>query len=112
MRHCAKLIIVVLSLFLVACATGDFAPPPRVSPALIASARLDRISTQELSIGREVFVSRCLECHTLPSVAKYSRNEWPRLVARMAGRANLTVSDQEAVTSYLRAASGTGEPHS
>src|SRR5438477_4397820 len=112
MRHRAPVFTVVFSLFLGACVTGDFASPPAVSPSLIASARFDRLSAQELSMGREVFVSRCLECHTLPSVAKYSRNEWPHLVARMAGRANLTTSDQEAVTSYLRAASGTGEPHS
>jgi len=112
MKNCAKLVVVILSLFLVACATGEFAPPPIVSPALIEKARLDRVNAQELSIGREVFVSRCLECHTLPSVAKYSRREWPRLVARMAGRANLTASDQVAVTSYLRAASAAGQPHS
>jgi hypothetical protein len=112
MRHRARLPVLVLSLFTGACATGDFAPPPNVTPSLIASARFDRISTQELSIGREVFVSRCLECHTLPSVAKYSRNEWPRLVARMAARANLTTSDQRVVTGYLRAASATAKPRS
>jgi hypothetical protein len=107
MRHRLPLLMVVISLFLAACATGDFAPPPAVSPSLIASARLDRLSAQELSMGHEVFVSRCLECHTLPSVGKYSSAEWPHLVARMAGRANLTASDQRAVTGYLRAASAT-----
>jgi len=107
MRHRAAVVMLVISLFIGACATGDFAPPPAVSPSLIARARLDRLSAQELSIGREVFVSRCLECHTLPSVGKYSRNEWPHLVARMAGRANLTTSDQRVITGYLRAASVT-----
>ncbi len=105
MRHRPPLLMVATSLFIGACATADFARPPVVSPSLIASARLDRLSAQELSMGREVFVSRCLECHTLPSVAKYSRNQWPHLVARMAGRANLTTFDQRAVTGYLRAAS-------
>ncbi|SRR6266404_1068345 len=107
MRHRAPVVMLVISLLMGACVTGDFAPPPAVSPSLIASAWLDRLSAQELSMGREVFVSRCLECHTLPSVRKYSRNEWPHLVARMAGRANLTTSDQRAVIGYLRAASAT-----
>ena len=104
------LVVVVISLLMGSCATGDFAPPPAVSPSLIASAHLDRFSVRELSMGREIFVSRCLECHTLPSVAKYSRNEWPQLVARMAGRANLTTADQRAVTGYLRAASAAVKP--
>ena len=105
MKRRAPLLMVMASLFIGACATADFAPPPAVSPSLIASARLDRLSAQELSMGREVFVSRCLECHTLPSVGKYSRKEWPQLVARMAARANLSASDQRTVTGYLRAAS-------
>jgi mono/diheme cytochrome c family protein len=110
MKHRAPVLMLVGSISIGACVTGDFASPPAVSPSLIASARFDRLSAQELSMGREVFVSRCLECHTLPSVAKYSRNEWPHLVARMAGRANLTTSDQRAVIGYLRAASATVKP--
>jgi hypothetical protein len=95
--------LAIITLFIVSCA--NFAPPPTITPALIASARLDHVSAQELTIGRSLFVSRCLECHTLPPVAKYPRNEWPHLVSRMSGRANLTASDQEAITVYLRAAS-------
>jgi hypothetical protein len=38
-------------------------------------------------------------------VAKYSRDQWPHLVARMAGRANLKSGEQDELTIYLRAAS-------
>jgi hypothetical protein len=101
----AACLALTVTLLVGACTTGDFTPPPSVSVALVAIARGDGATAQKLAEGRAVFVSRCLECHTLPPAGKYSRDEWPHLVARMAARANLSPSDQEAVTAYLRAAS-------
>jgi cytochrome c1 len=98
-----RVVSTIMTLFIVSCA--NFAPPPEVSPALIANARPDHVDARQLQNGRRLFVSRCLECHTLPSVAKYSRNEWPHLVSRMSGRANLSASEQAAIVAYLRAAS-------
>ena len=95
----------LIILFIVSCA--NFAPPPAITPALIANARPDHASANDLATGRNLFVSRCLECHTLPSVTKHSPDEWPTLVSRMSGRANLSASDQCAIIAYLRAASTT-----
>ena len=108
-RSCwiGQVISSIITLFIVSCA--NLAPPPAVSPALIANGSADRASAKDLATGRNLFVSRCLECHTLPPVAKYSRNEWPHLVSRMSGRANLSVGEQTAIIAYLRAASLT--PH-
>jgi hypothetical protein len=97
------LALAIILLFVVSCA--NFAPPPEVSPVLIANARRDRTDSQTLSYGRSLFVSRCLECHTLPSVTKHSPDQWPHLVSRMSGRANLSESERDAITAYLRAAS-------
>ena len=102
---CPLLALAIILLFVVSCA--DYAPPPAISPALIASAHLDQADASQLSRGRALFVSRCLECHTLPSVTKHSPGEWPHLIGRMAARANLSASEQEAITVYLRAASST-----
>lgn len=96
----------VIVLFIVSCAS--LAPPPEVSPALVANVRGDHADATVLATGRKLFVSRCLECHTLPSATQHSRNEWPHLVNRMSGRANLSASDEAAVVAYLRAASLTG----
>ena len=107
LEHCtrcaAQIVAVVIPLFIVSCA--NFAPPPAVSPALIANARPDHVDAGQLQNGHRLFVSRCLECHTLPPVTKYSRDEWPYLVSRMSNRANLSGSDQSAIIAYLRAAS-------
>lgn len=102
-RCAAQIVAVVIVLFIVSCA--NFAPPPEVSPALISNAHSDHVDAGQLQNGRRLFTSRCLECHTLPPVAKYSRNEWPHLVSRMSGRANLSAGEQAAIVAYLRAAS-------
>jgi len=106
-RSCwvGRVVSTIITLFIVSCA--NFAPPPEVSPALIANARPNHASAKDLATGRNLFVSRCLECHTLPSVTKHSPDEWPTLVSRMSGRANLSASDQSAIIAYLRAASTT-----
>jgi mono/diheme cytochrome c family protein len=100
------LLLLILMLALPGCALDKFTPPP-VSPELIAHARSDRADAQTLSHGRALFVSRCLECHTLPSVTKHSPNDWPHFVSRMSGRARLTASERDAIIAYLRAASAT-----
>ena len=97
----------LITLFIVSCA--NFVPPPAVSPALIANARSDHVDAGQLQNGRRLFVSRCLECHTLPPATRYTRNQWPHLVSRMSGRANLSTGEQTAIVAYLRAASLT--PH-
>ena len=97
------LVSAIIILFIVSCA--NLAPPPEVSPALISNARPDHVDAEQLQNGRRLFLSHCLECHTLPPVAKYSRNEWPHLVSRMSGRANLSPVEQAAIVAYLRAAS-------
>jgi hypothetical protein len=102
-RYAAQIVSIIIALFIVSCA--NFASPPEVSPALIANARPDRANAKELATGRNLFVSRCLECHTLPRVTKYNREQWPQLVSRMSSRANLSASEQNAIVAYLRAAS-------
>ena len=108
-RHWAGQLVVstIIIIFIVSCA--NLAPPPEVSPALISNARPDHVDAEQLQNGRRLFLAHCLECHTLPPVAKYSRNEWPHLVSRMSGRANLSAGEQAAIVAYLRAASLT--PH-
>jgi cytochrome c1 len=72
---------------------------------LIANAHPDHVDAGQLQNGRRLFVSRCLECHTLPRVTKYTQEQWPHLVSRMSGRANLSAGEQAAIVAYLRAAS-------
>jgi hypothetical protein len=96
------LLFVLFTVLLASCALEEFKSPP--SPALIATSGSLEAERQTLLHGYTLFVSRCLECHALPSTTKYSKDEWPYLVSRMANRARLSNADQAAVIAYLRAA--------
>lgn len=96
--------IVLGALLLAGCVSDNFTPP-KISPALVAQS--DHASAQQLAAGRTTFVSRCLECHTLPPIKKYSPAQWPGLVNQMSARANLNSDQKAAVIAYLRAAAST-----
>ena len=65
-----------------------------------------RIDLAMLREGRTLFVSRCIECHTLPAVPKHTAAEWPALIDEMAGRANLKPEQRVAVLAYILGARG------
>jgi len=88
-----KLLLTCLAF--VGCETANYAPVvtlPRKSEAT------------KLQRGRQLFVHRCIECHTLPAIWKYSREDWPKIVNAMSHRASLDSADREAVISYVLAA--------
>jgi mono/diheme cytochrome c family protein len=82
-------------LFFVGCESANYAPivtPPR------------RMGATKLERGRQLFVRRCIDCHTLPAIWKYSREDWPKIVDDMSRRASLNPADREAVIAYILAA--------
>ena|SRR5436853_5439235 len=74
------------------CETANYAPVVR-SPG--PAAQLER--------GRMLFVHRCIECHTLPAMWKYSTEDWPRIVKDMSHRASLKPDERDAVIAYILA---------
>ena len=46
--------------------------------------------------------SNATPCHLSPNIREM---QWPHLVSRMSGRANLSAGEQAAIVAYLRAAS-------
>ena len=83
------------------CQTINLAPPPRVTPELARAGALPHVDLAALREGRALFVSRCIECHTLPAVSQHSATEWPRIIDEMAGRASLKSTERDAVLAYI-----------
>ena len=54
-----------------------------------------------LQEGRTLFAHRCIECHTLPVVWRYSSKDWPDIVDSMAQRASLKSAEREAIIAYI-----------
>ncbi|MEP7014181.1 MAG: cytochrome c [Verrucomicrobiota bacterium] len=62
-----------------------------------------KVSLVSLREGRVLFASRCIECHTLPPVWYYKRDDWPGLVDTMAQRAHLKPGERDAIVAYILA---------
>jgi uncharacterized membrane protein len=83
------------------CETTNYAPP--VTPAMTKSSpRAKRnVDISKLERGRMLLVHRCIECHTLPPLWKYSRQDWPQIIDSMSHRASLKRADRDAVIAYI-----------
>jgi hypothetical protein len=75
------------------CETANYAP------AIKSTTR----DVSQLERGRTLFVHRCIECHTLPPIWKYARDDWPKIVNDMSHRASLKLEEREAVIAYILA---------
>ena len=82
---------------LASCQTNSNNAPP--IPA--ETAKHSGQSEIRLREGRALFVTRCIECHTLPVIAQHPASDWPQLVGKMSARADLKPSEREAITGYL-----------
>jgi mono/diheme cytochrome c family protein len=100
-RSIASIIFFVV---LVGCQSTSHLPPPVTPQMAVRAGPKQHVALTTLREGRTLFVSRCIECHTLPSVAEHAAAQWPRLIDEMAGRANLKPAERNAVLAYILAA--------
>jgi hypothetical protein len=100
-----RLSIIGLVLFFFAgCESTNDVPPPVTVRLAARIGHGQRVDVATLQQGRSLFVSRCIECHTLPRVSEHSASDWPRLIDEMADRANLKPTERNAVVAYILAA--------
>jgi mono/diheme cytochrome c family protein len=85
------------------CQTASNGPAP-VTAKMIRESTIRHASESTLREGRRLFVSRCIECHTLPVVSQHSAAAWPHLVDEMASRADLKSTERDAIVAYILAA--------
>jgi len=101
-RHFCELVCFSCTLILATCESTNFTPP-RVTPESAQTGPRQHMHIATLREGRALFVSRCIECHTLPVVSRYEASEWPFLIDEMAARANLKKAERDAVLAYILA---------
>src|SRR5437763_12082954 len=102
-RPVPTLVALLIALALVNCETTRFAPP-RVTPEMTMWKKNPGVDLATLETGRTLFVSRCIECHTLPAVSRYDAVAWLWLLDDMAKRASLKSDERKALLAYLLAA--------
>ena len=68
------------------------------------SAKTQGFSPENLATGRNLLLTRCISCHSLVPIGKFSAQRWPELVASMSERASLNETERAQITAYLVAA--------
>jgi hypothetical protein len=102
-RQGGTLICFCLALALANCESAKFVPPP-VTSQMAVLGKNQSVDLAMLQTGRALFVSRCIECHTLPVVSRYDAVAWPWLVNDMSARSGLKPTEREALVAYILAA--------
>lgn len=54
--------------------------------------------------GAQLWAESCLSCHNVRSPSQYSDADWDIVMHHMRVRANLSASDTETITKFLRSA--------
>jgi hypothetical protein len=94
-------IFVVLACLLVSCESTNYAPP--VTLQMATARKGQHVDLAILREGRTLFVHRCIECHTLPMLWRYSTEDWPDIVDSMSRRASLKPAERDAIVAYILA---------
>ena len=92
-------ILLVLACVLASCQSTNYVPP--VTSKMGTARKGQSLNLALLQEGRTLFAHRCIECHTLPAVWRYSSKDWPDIVDRMSQRASLKKAEREAIIAYI-----------
>jgi len=92
-------ILFVLACVLASCQLTNYVPP--VTSQMATARKGQSVNLAMLHEGRTLFAHRCIECHTLPVVWRYSSKDWPDIVNSMSQRASLKPAEREAIIAYI-----------
>ena len=92
----------MLACVLASCQLTNYVPP--VTSQMATARKGQSVNLAMLHEGRTLFAHRCIECHTLPVVWRYSSKDWPDIVDSMSQRASLKPAEREAIIAYIIAA--------
>jgi len=70
---------------------------------MTAAVKEQHVDLVTLNQGRVLFAGRCIECHALPAIWRYSADDWPDIVDSMSHRASLKPAERDAIVAYIRA---------
>jgi hypothetical protein len=94
-------IFVVLACLLPGCGLTNYIPP--VTSHMVTARNGQHVDLAMLREGRTLFAHRCIECHSLPVLWRYSTEDWPEIVNSMSHRASLKPAEREAIVAYILA---------
>lgn len=96
--------LITMGVGLLGCMTLEQMAPPVDQDLVQLSATSDapvRANEATLARGRHVFINKCISCHSLEPVGRYSVEEWNTIIPEMAEEANLTEGQQADLRAYV-----------
>jgi mono/diheme cytochrome c family protein len=90
----------VCLLLLDGCAGGSNAAFP-TAEEIVSKGGAELVDAASLQRGRQIFATRCTECHVARRIDKYSVAEWNHFIGKMAPRAGLKPAERTALESYI-----------
>lgn len=90
-----------LSAFLLDSCSSTTSSAPAITTSLVRAGVRQKADAPTLTAGRALYLNRCIQCHALPEVSRYSPPQLTAIVAAMSGRANMNPEQHEALLKYL-----------
>ena len=98
----------ILSLILVAglailfqCTPAKILMAPAQNDMSVAQKLFPDISIGDLTKGHEIYTTKCAKCHGAKNPAKFSSEEWPKILGKMAPKAKLSEVEKTLVNQYF-----------
>ena len=88
------------ALFLNSCVSTTPSAPP-ITASLVRAGVAQKADAPTLAAGRSLFLNRCIQCHALQDVSRFTAPELTAIVATMSGRANMNPDQHDALLKYL-----------
>jgi nitrate/TMAO reductase-like tetraheme cytochrome c subunit len=85
-------------------------PKPGAAPGPLAAERLETARQrwpdtppEAWAQARQLYLSKCADCHSYPDLAYYEAGEWPKIMERMGRKAKVTPAEAELLLRFVLA---------
>ena len=86
---------------LAGCETGLRNAPP-ISAGMLSAAAQRNVAPGRLERGRDIYIHRCTDCHSLQPMGNYRSAKMRSIVDEMTARAKMGEGDKQLLLDYLR----------
>lgn len=68
----------------------------------VEDAQKNNTTVDTLTLGRELYINRCSNCHNLYQPSSYTKEEWKKIIDAMQKRAKINDKQKESIYTYVQ----------
>lgn len=92
-----------MAMGVIGCVSLDQMVPP-IDQGMIEYGQKQGVSDQSLLTGRLTYLNRCISCHGIEPIDRYSMDQWEVIVPEMSKEAKLNDAQTADLLNYIRTA--------